>query len=73
MRSVADELREEQRQAELALSPDERVRRALAMGELALEAYRAARGIDRATALRELEAQRQRGRRPCSFLPKPPA
>lgn len=50
MRSVADELRDEQRQEELALSAHERAERALALGELALEAYRSARGLDRDSA-----------------------
>lgn len=68
---MANDLRDEQRQEELALSPGERAERALALGEFALEAYRSARGLDRDGALRELEAQRQTGRRHCSFLPKP--
>ncbi len=51
MRSVADELRDEQRQEELALSAHERAERALALRELALEAYRSARGLDRDSAL----------------------
>lgn len=59
---------EEARQLPLA----ERLRRALEMGELALEAYRSARRLDRATAIQQLEARRQRGRRPCRFLESPP-
>jgi len=71
MRSVADELRHEQRREELALSAHERAERALALGELALEAYRSARGLDRDSAIHELESNRQADRRHCSFLPRP--
>jgi len=66
MRSVADDLRAEDRNAVLALSPDERVRLALALGERDLQAFRLAHDppLARDAAIRRLERQRQAGRRP---------
>jgi hypothetical protein len=69
MRSVADELREEQRRELLALTASERVALALELGERALAIFQSASGLSREEALRELERRRQHGRRPCSFLP----
>ncbi|OGK85443.1 MAG: hypothetical protein A2X52_17895 [Candidatus Rokubacteria bacterium GWC2_70_16] len=65
MRSVADELRDEDRQAVLAMSPAARVALALALGERDLDLFRAARRplLSRAEARRLLDRQRQRGRR----------
>ena len=70
MRSVADLLREEDRQAVLALTADERVRLALVLGERDLEAFRLAHDppLAREEAMRRLERQRQKGRRPCRCL-----
>lgn len=66
MRSVADRLRAEDREAVLALAPDERVRLALALGERDLESFRLSHDppLTRDEAVRRLERQRQRGRRP---------
>ena len=70
MRSVADLLRAEDREAVLALSPDQRVRLALALGERDLEAFRLTHDppLSREEAGRRLERQRQAGRRPCRCI-----
>ena len=63
MKSVLDRLRDEDRDALLALTPTQRVTVALALGERDLEAFRRARGLSRAEAARVLERQKQHGRR----------
>jgi hypothetical protein len=63
MRSVADEVREKRRQAVLAMTPEERLDLAFALGEADLESYRGAHGLNREEALRELKRRRQLGRR----------
>jgi hypothetical protein len=70
MRSVADLLRAEDREAVLALTDDERVRLALALGERDLETFRLAHepAMAREEAIRRLERHRQRGRRPCRCI-----
>jgi hypothetical protein len=70
MRSVADRLREEDRQALARLSPTARVALALALGERDLELFRHARRpvLSRAEAARLLERGRQAGRRRARFL-----
>jgi len=70
MRSVADVLRDEDREAVLSLTPDERVRLALALGARDLEAFRLAHDppLSREEAARRLERARQRGRRPSRCL-----
>ena len=70
MRSVADLLRAGDREAVLALTADERVRLALALGERDLQAFRLAHDppLTREEATRRLERQRQRGRRPCRCI-----
>jgi hypothetical protein len=62
MRSVADELRRRDREAFASLPVDERLRRVFEMGEIGLEAFRQARGVDCRTAIRLLQRQRQAGR-----------
>jgi hypothetical protein len=64
MRSVADDLRQQDREEARNLSVDERLRRACELGEISLEAFRQAQGVDRSTALRLLQRRRQAGRRP---------
>lgn len=71
MHSVADDLRREDREAELRLTPAERVERALALGDADLEIYCAATSLDREAARRRLQRQRQVGRIPCSFFEEP--
>ena len=70
MRSVVDLLRAEDREAVLALTADERVRLALALGERDLETFRLAHDppLTRDEAVRRLERQRQSGRRPCPCI-----
>lgn len=70
MRSVADDLRDEDRRALLAMTPGQRLRLALALGARDLEAFRLAQDppLDRADAARVLERRRQAGRRPCRCL-----
>ena len=70
MRSVADLLRVEDREAVLALTADERVRLALALGERDLEAFRLAHDPSptREEAIKRLERQRQSGRHPCRCI-----
>jgi hypothetical protein len=63
---VADALRVEDREALQALTEDERVRLALALGERDLEAFRLTHDppLAREEAIRRLERRRQAGRRP---------
>jgi hypothetical protein len=64
MRSVADDLRQRDREESKRLSIDERLRRVFELGEIGLEAFRQAQGIDRRTAIRLLQRRRQAGRQP---------
>jgi hypothetical protein len=70
MRSVAELLRNEDREAVLALGADERVRLAVTLGERDLETFRLAHDppLEREDAIRRLERQRQSGRRPCRCI-----
>jgi hypothetical protein len=68
MHSVADDLRREDREAFAKLSLEERVRRVFEMGEIGLEAFRQAQGVDRETAIRLLQRRRQAGRRPSKCM-----
>jgi hypothetical protein len=70
MRSVADALRRQDREELLRLSPAERVRLALALGERDLEAFRAAHSpaLSRHEAARRLDRRRQLGRQPSGCM-----
>ena len=68
MRSVADDLREELQDDGLRLPFEERMALALRLGERGLEMFRQASGLDRETALRELQRQRQAGRIPSKCM-----
>ncbi len=68
MRSVADDLREELQEQTLQLSFEERMALCLRLGERGLEMYCHANGLDRETAIRELQRQRQAGRRPSKCM-----
>jgi hypothetical protein len=68
MRSVADELRQRDREVAASLPIEERLRRVFEMGEIGLEAFRQSQGVDRRTALRLLQRRRQAGRRPCQCI-----
>jgi hypothetical protein len=63
MLSVADELKAEDRERLLAMTPAERVARALALGRRDREIFRAGQGLTPEDARRILEHQRQVGRR----------
>ena len=65
MRSaVAEKLREERMRDSLALSVDERIEQALALGKRDVEFYMAANGVDRETAVRRLREVMREGRTP---------
>jgi hypothetical protein len=68
MRSVADDLREELQDEALHLPFEERMALALRLGERGLEMFRQANGLDRETALRELQRQRQASRTPSKCM-----
>lgn len=70
MRSVADRLKAEDREALAALTPAERVALALALGARDLEAFRLTHQppLELAAAARELERRRQQSRRPSRCL-----
>jgi hypothetical protein len=70
MRSVADRLRLEDREAVLRLSPAERVALALSLGERDLDAFGASHRppLPREEARRILERRRQAGRRPSACM-----
>jgi hypothetical protein len=62
-RSVADELVRAELESSAALSSSERVALALALGERSIADYAAAHGLDREAARKQLERERQAGRR----------
>lgn len=64
MRSVADDLRQRDRDALARRSPAERVLLALGLGDADVATFRAATGLDDAAARRELSRRRGHGRRP---------
>ena len=68
MRSVADDLRDELQEEALRLSFEERMALALRLGERGLEIYCQASGLDRETAIRELQRQRQASRTPSKCM-----
>jgi len=68
MRSVADDLREELQEETNLLPVEERMALALRLGERCLEMYCQANGVDRETAIRELQRQRQAGRTPSKCM-----
>jgi len=68
MRSVADDLREELQEEVLRLPFEERMELALRLGERGLKMFQQASGLDRETALRELQRQRQAGRTPSKCM-----
>ncbi|HEX4498346.1 MAG TPA: hypothetical protein VIE43_21900 [Thermoanaerobaculia bacterium] len=68
MKSVADELRQRDREAAKSLSPAQRLELALAMGDEDIAAFCAARGISRKEGIRLLQRQRQAGRTPSKCI-----
>lgn len=63
VRSVADQLKEEDRSRIAALSPEQRVTLSLRLGETATQVLRAAQGLSHAEAVKLVRAIRSRGRR----------
>lgn len=63
MKSVADDLRVEQRGRQQELSAMDRVRLSLTLGENAAQQFADAHGVSIALAKRSLQRQRQVGRR----------
>lgn len=61
--SVANEMRREQIEEELAMTPAERVRIALSLFEPGLAVYLGGQKVSREEALRRIETSRQHGRR----------
>ena len=68
MRSVADDLRDELQEEVLRLPFEERMALSLQLGERGLELFCQASGLDRETAIRELQRQRQAGRTPSKCM-----
>jgi endonuclease V-like protein UPF0215 family len=68
MSGVADTLTGEARERLRRMTPTERLAEALALGEAAIEAYAAARGLERDEARRVLERASQAGRRPSRVM-----
>ncbi len=68
MRSVADHLREELQEEVLRLPFEERMALALRLGERGIEMFCQASGLDRKTAIRELQRQRQASRTPSKCM-----
>jgi hypothetical protein len=69
MRSaVAEKLREADRGDSLALSVDERIEQALALGRRDVEFYMAANDVDRETAVRRLRQVMRQGRTPSKCM-----
>lgn len=68
MKSVADDLRAEQRAEMLRLSLDERLALAFRLGEEGIERFRLANDLDRETAIRILERRRQASRTPSKCM-----
>lgn len=64
MTSIGDEFRRRGTEADDLLTPAERVRRALRLGDDDAEAFRRARGITRSAAEAELASRRRAGRLP---------
>lgn len=62
MRSVADELREDQMRAIGALTPEERVELAARLGEEGILLFMETQDVDRAEAVRRIKAERSAGR-----------
>jgi predicted transcriptional regulator len=63
MRSVADDLRREQREKILAMTPAQRIALVESMLEEGLALYAAGQQVTREEAIRQIRASRQRGRR----------
>lgn len=63
MSAVAERIRDQQLQRLRAMTAEERLAEALALGQRAIEAYASAHGLAREEARRRLERAAQKGRR----------
>ena len=63
MRSVADDLRDEDLREQQNMTPGERIELALRLGERDLQLYMAANGVDRETAMEALRRAGSAGRK----------
>jgi hypothetical protein len=68
MRSVADDLRDEQIREMLKLTPGERMRLAARLGEEALQFFMATNGLTREEAIARIRRQRRAGRTPSACM-----
>jgi hypothetical protein len=68
MSTVAAKLREDSRERLRRMTPAERLAEDLRLGQVAIEAYAAAHGLDRDEARRRLERAGQAGRRPSGVM-----
>jgi hypothetical protein len=68
MRSVADDLRDEQIREMLKLTPGERMRLAARLGEEALQFFMATNGLTREEAIDRIRGQRRAGRTPSACM-----
>ncbi len=68
MKSVADELRERDREAIRKLSFEERLELAFKLGEEDLALFCQHKGVDRETGIKLLQRRRQAGRRPSKCI-----
>jgi ABC-type Na+ transport system ATPase subunit NatA len=71
MRSVADDLRDEQLREMLAMTPAERMRLAERLGEEALQFFMATNGLSREEAIARIKRQRRAGRTPSRCMDEP--
>lgn len=68
MRSVADDLRDEQIREMLKLTPGERMRLAARLGDEALDFFMATNGLTREEAIARIRRQRRAGRTPSACM-----
>jgi len=68
MRSVADRLRRDDAEFLARLTASERLELVFALGEADVAAYCLSHGVDRRTAIRIFERQRQKGRNPSQCM-----
>lgn len=68
--AVSEAVRSKRLEADSLLSPLARLERALQIGESELALFMSANKLSRAEALRQLEANKQKGRRPACKFPK---
>ena len=71
MRSVSDDLRDEQIREMLKMTPGERIDLALRLGQRAVEVYMAANHVDRTTAIAALRRAGNAGRVPSKCHDEP--